>query len=120
MAKTSKAARPDDKVEKEKPAKLRLPKAKAVKTPKPKTPKAKAPKPKLIKPKLAKPKAGKSKSGQSKSGQSKSGRAGHAAMQDTMLPHAPALRVMPPLAIGATAAVLDRLWGVVMARRDAD
>jgi len=29
-------------------------------------------------------------------------------------------RVMPPLAVGTSAAVLDRLWGVVMSRRDAN
>jgi phosphoribosyl-ATP pyrophosphohydrolase len=29
-------------------------------------------------------------------------------------------RVMPPLAVGASAAVLDRLWGVVMSRRNAN
>jgi phosphoribosyl-ATP pyrophosphohydrolase len=28
--------------------------------------------------------------------------------------------VMPPLAVGASAAVLDRLWGVVMSRRNAN
>ena len=27
---------------------------------------------------------------------------------------------MPPLALGASSAVLDRLWAVVMSRRDAD
>jgi phosphoribosyl-ATP pyrophosphohydrolase len=32
----------------------------------------------------------------------------------------PMLRPMPPLAIGASSTVLDRLWGVVMARRNAD
>jgi phosphoribosyl-ATP pyrophosphohydrolase len=32
----------------------------------------------------------------------------------------PPPRPMPPLAIGASAAVLDRLWGVVMSRRDAN
>jgi phosphoribosyl-ATP pyrophosphohydrolase len=37
-------------------------------------------------------------------------------------PPAPAVEVpiMPPLALGASAAVLDRLWAVVMSRRDAD
>ena len=37
-------------------------------------------------------------------------------------PHAPvaAHRAPPPLAIGPAASVLDRLWAVVMGRRDAD
>lgn len=34
-------------------------------------------------------------------------------------PETPAPRPVPPMAIGASAAVLDRLWGVVMSRRDA-
>jgi phosphoribosyl-ATP pyrophosphohydrolase len=34
--------------------------------------------------------------------------------------HAEAVRQPPPVSVGAAAAVLDRLWAVVMSRRDAD
>jgi phosphoribosyl-ATP pyrophosphohydrolase len=48
------------------------------------------------------------------------GESGRAApLADDFTTHASA-RVMPPRSIGASSAVLDRLWGVVMSRRDAD
>jgi len=38
----------------------------------------------------------------------------------TTAAEAPPVRPVPPMALGGTSAVLDRLWGVVQARRNAD
>jgi phosphoribosyl-ATP pyrophosphohydrolase len=108
MAKSVKIVKPKAKpVKAEKPKALKLPKAVKVKIAKPKILK-----PKLLKPKVAKPKVKALKLPKAK--------ATPVSKNVAVRMDEPAVRPMPPLAIGASSAVLDRLWTVVMARRYAD
>ncbi|MDE2198664.1 MAG: phosphoribosyl-ATP diphosphatase [Rhodospirillales bacterium] len=78
--------------------------------------------------KAAKDKATKSKPDKAKTEKAKMGKMGKTKAGKTQAAQAsPARRaapatapIMPPLALGASSAVLDRLWAVVTSRRDAD
>ncbi|MDE2573858.1 MAG: phosphoribosyl-ATP diphosphatase [Rhodospirillales bacterium] len=75
---------------------------------------------KAAKDKATKSKPNKAKTEKAKMGKTKAGKT-QAAQASPARRAAPATApIMPPLALGASSAVLDRLWAVVTSRRDAD